>query len=332
MSEERKRRRAITEKRVRLAALLIFLLFFGMFGGGYVYAKYYSQSMQKGIAIASGIYFTSNYAVASGENEFFESIVKNGYNGQDTDFEFEVRNYENNMLFNESSVVIPYSLYFWLGEDPVDATYTVSCESETLTLGVGSNNKVGFEEQEITGGRAAANKYTIAVDVEEGAEHTSVPVFVEVMTDEGAVISKELRGKMIFSTVGLAESYIQAQGFTVTDFNEIAGLSELTYEIKTVGTVVGDDNTEELRLSWDPTVLEINMFGEAFQAWKKTSGQTEPLQDAENSGWVYITVKVMPYSAETIGFFRGSDFDTKVTSLEELNQYVEAEKVIKEDS
>lgn len=337
MSVERKRRRAITEKRVRLIALLVFLLFIGMFGGGYVYAKYYSQSVQNGIAIASGIYFTSNYAVVSAdENDFFESIVKTGYQGNDTDFVFEVRNYENNMLFNESSIEIPYSIYFWLEGTPEGAVYTVEYEETIQTLSAG--DKVGFQGHVITGGRAAANKYTIKVDVADGVKHTSVPIYAEVITDAGSVISSELRGKMIFSTDTHASSYIESQMFVTSanvssdaeKFAELQKSAELTYEIKTVGVVTGDNNTEELKLSWDPTVLEINMFDDSFLEWKSSAGEGDPVRNVPyvdaQTGWYYITVKVMPYSAENIGFFRGSQFNQNVTDMGTLHSYIKAEK------
>lgn len=333
MKKTRKARRAITEKRVRLIGLLVLLIFFGMFGGGYVYAKYYSQSVKNGIAIASGVYFTANYAVASAnEDDFFESIVKTGYQGTDTDFIFEVRNYENNMLFNESSIEIPYSLYFWLEETPVDATYTVEYNGEIKTLYAGETNKVGFSMHTIAGGRAAANKYTIKVDT-GATKHTAVPIYVEVATEPGSVISALLRGKMIFSTMTMAESYIESQMFVVSSnasseeekFKEIQNLSELTYEIKTVGEVVaGDDATEELKLSWDPTVLEINMFDDAFMEWKSITGNSVPLEDT--NGWHYIMVRVMPYSAENVGFFRGEEFSTKAMDMNTLHAAILAEK------
>ena len=339
MRAARKRRRAITEKRVRWIVLLIFLVMGSMLGGGYVYAKYYSQSMQSGIAIASGVYFTSNYAVAS-EDAYFESIVKNGYQGNDAEFVFEVRNYENNMLFNESSVEIPYSVYFWLESAPTDGTsYTVSYGEEEQALLSGETSKVGFTNQIITGGRATANKYTLRVDVPDGVKHESIPIYALVKTESGAVISSTLRGKMIFSSMVQSESYIESQMFVVSAnvssdeerFAEIQKLSELTYEIKTVGEVIGgDDSTEKLKLSWNPSVLEINMFDDAFLEWKNTSKNSAPLVDED--GWYYITVNVMPYSAETIGFFRGSGYaeivEKSANSMEALRGSILAEKYV----
>lgn len=337
MKEIRRRRRIITEKKVRLIALLMFLIVGSMVGGGYVYAKYYSKSAKSGIAIASGVYFTSNYAVAS-EDTYFESVVKNGYQGNDTEFVFEVRNYENNMLFNESSVEIPYSVYFWLESAPADGTvYAVNYGEEEEALSAGEAYKAGFEGQTITGGRAAANKYTIRVDVPDGVKHESIPIYVLVETEPGAVISSALRGKMIFSSTVQSESYIESQMFVVAAnvssdeerFEEIQKLSELTYEIKTVGEVIsGDDSTEKLKLSWNPQVLEINMFDDAFREWKNTSNYSAPLVDED--GWYYITVNVMPYSAETIGFFRGDGYteivEESANSMEALSASIIAEK------
>ena len=335
MSETRAGRTRKTEKRVRLTAILILLLLFFMSGGGYVYAKYYSRSVKNGIAIASGVYFTANYAVESdSEEDFFESIVKTGYQGTDTDFIFEVRNYENNMLFNESTVVIPYSISFWLGGTPESAVYTVEYDGESKEINAGETGKATFSMHSIEGGRAAANKYTIRVDVEDGAKHTAVPVYAEVRTEAGAIINSVLRGKMILSTATQSGSYIESQMFVVsgdvtTDeekFTEIQKLSEFTYEIRTVGELAGNEVTEELKLSWDPTVLEINLFDDAFQAWRSAEGKDIP--DVDTNGWYYITVRVMPYSAETVGFFRGNEFAVKAVDWSTLHNYIKAEKYL----
>lgn len=333
MSSTRASRRRTIERRVRLTAVFVVLLVAFVSGGGYVYAKYYSQSVKNGIAIASGVYFTANYAVASdSEDVFFESIVRTGYQGTDTDFVFEVRNYENNMLFNESTVVIPYSISFWLGSAPESAVYTVEYDGESKVINAGETGKATFSMHSIEGGRATANKYLIKVDAEDGVKHTAVPVYVEVRTEAGAIISSVLRGKMVISTATQSASYIESQMFVVsgnvtTDeekFTEIQKLSELTYEIRTVGELATNEVTEELKLSWDPTVLEINLFDDAFQAWKSAEDKDAP--EVDTNGWYYITVKVMPYSAETVGFFRGDEFAVKAVDLTTLHSYIKAEK------
>ena len=64
-----------------IATVMIFCAVLG--GGGYVYAKYFSAAAQWGVAIASGVYLSANYAI---ENEdFFERVVKTDYAGGNYD-------------------------------------------------------------------------------------------------------------------------------------------------------------------------------------------------------------------------------------------------------
>ncbi len=333
---ERKLRRHIMERRVRIAAILGSLLLVFVTGGGFVYGKYYAQNYQKGIAIASGVYFTANYAVAvEGETEdYFESLVSTRYQGVDYSFEFEVRNYENNLLFNESTVVIPYSLSFWLEDEPIGASYTVQYHGESIAITTDKTNKATFSLHSIAGGQAIANQYTIAVDVAEDVVHTPIPVYVEVRTSEDAVISTTLRGKMVLNTSQGSENYIESQQFVVPTevaddvekFEEVKRMSMLTYEIRTVGEVfTGGEVTERLKLSWDPKVLEIDLFDDAYREWLN-SGKTAPAVDT--NGWNYITIEVLPYSAATVGFFRGDSFEdeTVVNSMDTLHSFIKAEK------
>lgn len=336
---ERKRRRVKTEKYVRFAAILVILCVVS--GGSFVYAKYFSQSAQWGVAIASGVYFTANYAAES--EEFFECNVKSGYTGGDDSFTFEVRNYENNLLFNESSVVIPYSVHFWLGKAPENASYTVACAGEEKVIGVGTNQKIAFEGQSIAGGSASANQYYVEIDVsDESVKHEPVPIYVEVVTAEGAVVEKRLRGKMVIDNAGVPESYIESQAFVVsagaTDdeakFAEIQKLAAFTYEIRTVGEVSEDDLTEKLKLSWNPRLLELDLFDETYLEWldseKKATGATPVgpyiYEDADGVQWYYITLDIMPYATQTVNFLRGVDFAASVTEMSTLNGSIRAEK------
>ncbi len=302
------------------------------FGYG-AYAKYFSQSAKSGIAIASGIYFTANYAVHTDSDVFYESIVKSDYTGVTYNFDFEVRNYENNLLFNENSVNIPYSLEFWLEEQPVNAFYTVKkAGGAAQTIGVTEENKLTIEGQSIAGGAAMSNVYTISINV-TGNTHEAVPIYVSVKTDDGAIITRNLCGKMIITNVARPESFIEMQEFVVTNqsgtddekYAEIQSQSEFIYEIRTVGDVLdADEITEELKLSWSPSVFQLDLFDEAYLEWLNTTGESGPKTDAD--GWNYFIVKVMPYSSETIGFFRGEQFNAKVSNMATLNQYIKAEK------
>lgn len=300
------------------------------------YAKYFSQSAKAGIAVASGIYFTANYAVHTEEEVFFESIVNSNYTGGTFNFNFEVRNYENNLLFNESSVVIPYSVSFWLGEQPTNATYTVrKAEGLAEEIRYGDENKITISGQSIAGGAARTDIYTISISVIGGeGVHTAVPIYVQVVTEDGAIVNRNLCGKMILNNIARPENFIEAQQFVLRDFSgtdeekytELLKQTEFMYEIRTVGQVLNSDEViEELKVSWNPAALSLDLFNEAYLDWTDRTGNNAPLVDSE-TGWNYFTIKVMPYSSETIGFFRGSEFDTVVTDMDTLNGAVNAEK------
>lgn len=327
---ERKRRRKKTEHFVKMTAFLMLVLFIG--AGSYTYAKYFSESARYGVAIASGVYFSANYAseTSSDSDEYFECVVTTSYSGGNYSFTFDVRNYENNILFNESGVVIPYSISFWLGEAPENATYKVSWqeagETKAATLGVDEKNKVIISDQSIEGGSARVVEYTIAINAQDSEEvHSPVPIYAEVWTQEGAIISKTLHGKMVLYNMEMPENYIESQEFVVSDeYEDDAALyaliqkqSMLTYEIRTVGEVAASDVTELLKLSWDPAILEIDLFDEAYVAWQESNaaeGGSRPQTPAVDSetGWYYITLEVMPYSAQTVGFFRGTGFENSI--------------------
>lgn len=323
----------ITEKRTGFAVILLLIVI--ALGGNYVYAKYFSESARWGVAIASGVYFTANYAAAN--EDFFEVNVSSNYMGNNYEYVFEVRNYENNLLFNESSVVIPYSVSFWLGETPQGATYSVVWQEQSNGLSV--NQKVTFSGHSIAGGSANANPYTIKIDVtDSGNAHEAVPIYVEVKTDDGAIINKTLRGKMVLNNVSAPKNYIESQAFVIskntTDdaekFELMQKQSMFTYEIRTVGEVALGDITEKLKLSWNPTLLEIDLFDEAYLAWQESEEEATgtapkaPYVDAD--GWYYITLDVMPYSAQTVNFLRGTGYAENIKDMSSLNNAIKAEK------
>lgn len=306
----------------------------GLSSSIYVYAKYYSISARDGIAIATGVYFTSNYA-HNADGAFVETLVDIGYKGGRASFSLEVCNYENNLLFNTENVDIPYKIEMWLESAPTDgAVYAVSVGTEAnateQVLGAGEENRISIPSQIISGGSARENSYYVLLAASE--KHTPIPIYVRIETLPGALINRVLTGKLLLSGSAQNESKIESQGFVIPDepaglseFKRLTSLSSFTYEILTVGAVASSGTTEELKVAWDPSVFTIDLFDQAYMDWLEKTDNTEPLK--EGNGWNYITIDVMPYSAENIGFFRGPNFDTKVSDLETLESYIEAYKV-----
>lgn len=334
--------------------IAILVIALGLSGSTYVYAKYYSISAREGIAIATGVYFSANHAAAVLEDgEFMEYMAVTGYTGADTSFVFEVRNYENNLLFNSTNVDIPYDVSFWLGANITDGTtYTVTSQKSGTAKVIKREERVSFTDQVVAGGSARADKYVISINT-AGVKHEPVPVHVEVRTQEGALINRILRGKMLISSEGTQEITIESQEFVVesgnnqmTDEEKAAILQEASafyYEISIVGDVTSTGGaTEKLKMAWNPKVFELDLFDKAYLAWQQETGHSAPLVDNEGTegtnptyGWKYITIDAIPYSADSIGFFRGAEFEAHVMdenpetgkkeiNLEKLESYVEA--------
>lgn len=336
-NKKRRLKRRLIEYSIKISVLFVILMVLG--GGGYVaYAKYFAESARWGIAIASQVYFTANYAAENENEEYFESVVYSAYDGKSYTFAFEVRNHENNLLFNPINVDIPYTVSFWLAEEPVDATYQVTWNETILEIGVGKENCVSYTAT-IEGGSAFADKYGISITVPDSKVHTPVPIYVEVQTDASAVIDKTLRGKMVLNSGGTAKKGIESKRFVLSDrtvedisLEDIEKLSMLTYEIRTVGDLSGE-STDTLKLSWNPDYLEIDLFDEAYMDWlEKENGKsdddaaiTQPYSETiEDVTWYYITLEVMPYSSQTINFLRGNNYNT-ITDLPTLESYVKVE-------
>ena len=328
--------------------IALFAIFLGLTGGTYVYAKYYSLSAKEGIAIATGVYFTANYA-HDADGEFVESLVSIGYKGGDASFSFEIRNYENNLLFNTDNVNIPYTIEMWLESEPaVGTVYSVSVgdgvNDTKQVLRAGEGNRITISDQSITGGSAKSNNYYISLSAP--ADHVAIPIYVRVQTLEGSLISRTLTGKMLLSGSAVTESKIESQGFVIPEepadvsaFKRLNSLAAFTYEVLTVGSASSAGATEELIVSWNPEILTIDLYDEAYMKWLEKVQKTDasvsaPYVDTD-TGWHYIVIDIMPYAAENIGFFRGPEYeetfgteDSDETKLGNLHKCIIAKKSV----
>ena len=272
------------------------------------------------------------------------------YTGGNTSFTFEIYNYENNLLFNTSNVDIPYTVEFWLPKEPDEtAKYYVNAgDRKTEDRTSLSTSRATFKDT-VEGGAAVAKKYTISIEAEAG--HEAVPIYVRVQTLQGSLINRTLTGKMLLTSAGKAESYIESNQFVVPEetgtderFAALQEMAGFTYEIRTAGTVTTGELTEKLKVSWDTNVLQIDLFDEAYLEWLKANEKTYPNGPVvDSSGWCSIEIDAMPYASENIGFFRGTKFKatfpttsvdgtitvpTDAENWENLhNNYIKVEKV-----
>lgn len=357
MKQEIGRKQQNTQKIVK--KLWFFLPLCLLLSGGYaVYAKYLSQSVQRGITIASSIYFTCNYASPSQtlEDDMTDALVSvaqsTDTDGKEYNFTVEIRNYENILLFNSSTAQIPYTVEFWLADagtagDTYQATAKVKTknadgilEETTETKTITQDNPASFNNI-LTGGQALSDGYEIKVTAPSGK---AVPIYVRVKTENGALLTELLKGKIMLQTRSDVGKFLKSFGFNTNgdtpkeQFEYLQKQSEFSYKITTGGVSQEDGgNTEMVTLYWNGTVYDIDRFSGAWLAWEK-SGKKVPktvtkadltrYTDWDWTDWddtdpIYaITVPVNAYASINIGFFRETKYDTRVKSAEAQQNFV----------
>lgn len=358
MSGQNRRKNRRVRKAVRAAMFLIPLCAL-LSCGWYVYAKYLAQSVQKGVALASSIYFTSNHAAPSGSSlddmtDALVSVAESGDgDGRNYDFNVEIRNYENILLYNSSNAKIPYTVSFQLAATPaagdsykVTASVkkeadgrieTVTGETQTLS----ANDWVTFEN-ELPGGEALSDDYQIQVTSSAG---NPVPIYVRANTKDGALLTERLKGKIMLQARADSGDFLKTYGFSVpsdgTDAEKFAALqkqSEFSYKITTGGiSADAGSDADVVTLYWDSAVYDIDRFSNAYLAWEESENTGPKEIDVANlqslfpgetwsQGWNgpahCITIKMSAYASVNIGFFRGVEYGLKVeTPASNQGQY-----------
>lgn len=320
-------------KRMLTSALLILCL--GSLG---VYAKYFAQSAREGIAVASGVYFASNYLgeALEADDPFLETVVTRDYNGRNHTISLEIRNYENNLLFNEENMLIPYRLTLWLEDGssvPANISYKVTYgeQGTTKNIPAGKANGVVIQGEQLKGGAASQNKYAVKIETEGGVVNTDpIPIYVMVETEAQSFVSKVLKGKLTVQTMAPVD-FIESSGFLFPDLPEGAPdgdkvalaqkLPALTYEIRTVSeAMTSAEIVKKLKIGWRTDQLEINQFDSYYEA-AMSEGSVE-----DKNGWRYMPVDAIPYSAMNMVFFKLNDFST-LPDTATLNSYVTVEEI-----
>lgn len=335
----------------RIAAIAIACLLAGAVSIT-VYSKYYKTGYNKGMAIASGFYFSSDYMkevdmqdVSSIEDLMEKDevisilpITANDKTWSDTSFQFaiDVRNYTNQLLYNDEDLNVSYTVEFALLDEPQGAIYEVrkGTEGTYQTL---QKNASGIQKASFTGvlqgGKLTWDTYDLRVTLSGGSGTTYVPSRILMLAYPTApsylVDTKKIAG-MITADYNQRAMEITEQGFTVEDnpsFNDsnwkdmVKKESAFVYQIKTTGNYSenGTDNLKQrITIQWDPTLYELNLND------KYRSDAATVIDEAAGT----MTVETMPYASIKFVFFKKADFDTKIDSmtLDGFKASIQAEK------
>lgn len=321
-----------------------------IYGGKYAYGKYYAARYNKGIAIASNLYFSSDKLVKSKGYANIDDIaddsesIKNinifsntsSWSSSDVPLTFDIRNYDNNILYNEDKLDIGYKVEFYLLDEPVGAEYRIEYLDNS-----GNESKIQLKakgdkavvEGKTIGGSLDANTYEINVKLTGPTkDYSAARVLVMAYPVSPDFVHRDENEEQENRLLGIFQAQptdmqiiIEDEGFEVedeADYNDtkwkakVEDLSGYIYNFKTAGDVVIDTNTATKQLAeitWNNKILKIDKYNDNYErAVAHGDGLTD---DAEkyittNGDLTTMKIEVLPYMSINITFYKGDDFNT----------------------
>lgn len=243
-----------------------------------VYSKYYKTGFNKGMAVASGFYFSSNYMTEldaeanvkdveglKGNQELLNRLhVKASEAAWETNqndssansmIQVEVSNYANQLLYNDKDLNITYNVEFILLDVPQGITYQIgqsTADGGTVTFSPLTADTVAAFSGALPGGKLSWDTYRIQVMITDTKNYTPARILALAYPTAPSYVkdTKKIAG-IITTEYQASEMEITEQGFTIED-NYDGGLdaapewktavkaeSALAYRIRTSGNYYG---------------------------------------------------------------------------------------------
>lgn len=342
----------IGKRPVFIAALIVLTLIVGISGA--TLAKYYAKRDNKGVSVASGLYFNSNClsnvekgSINTSLDEIDLQTVPGYVNPEGgSTFYLEIRNFDNHLLYNELYLDVEYTIEFIKvnGE-----TASLEYEDENGTekqINLSDGKVFKLEKRKIAGGAARLDSYVVKVsDAKDGSDgkvliraYPTAPNYVAVAAE-----NMKLLGVLTAQPKDITFG-IDKQGFGITDTDEykndwkktVDKMSGLEYVIQTSADDVSTGNVKgEINITWNSIMLDVNQFDpyymEALAEMEEDTGSDAIVSDSDG---VYTTMKirVLPYANVKVTFYKTEEFvdyfkgkpDGSIMSKDEFEKYVKA--------
>lgn len=293
-----------------------------------IFAKYYATTNNKGVAVASGLYFSSNILAntpgsldintAKLETDLPEYLNPKIWSGATYTFPVEIRNHDSVLLYNDANLDVEYRVDFLLLENEISTSYSV----KQVNTGSGSSvektlvkdNVISFTGK-IDGGQPLYDKYELSIHIEDETkfEGKSAPVLVVAYPTAPNYIAdtaSELRlVAVIQGDYTQPKIEIDKKGFVIenymTDSNWTETVKEYSgyeYNITTTGDVAstGIENiSQDIAITWNSNVLSIDNFN-SYYVEAKGKGMVVD----NGNGTTTMRIDAMPYSNILITFYK----------------------------
>ena len=322
MKNKRYTKKQLHKKKCRAIMGFITTLLLLCLASSVLVAKYYAGRSNKGVAIASSLYFSSNVLKnvkneSGGVDDSNYPIIYNTTSWDGTGacrLDVQIRNYQNQLLYNDRNLDITYNICFELAGVSDGGTYQISYGSDTKTL-TDDNKKVQFSNITLQGGMARADQFMVSVTRPEsekdnpnyrstGIRVTATPVSPSYVT------ASSILGGILYASIVSAEYSLNANFDVNGPLNNYSGFPcTITY-------MPGVDNkAHEVKVIWD-SKLEIDQFDPYYQQAKNEDGKYDEIKDSNDDvKQRYIILTMQPYSSIQITFYRADGFADESSNL-----------------
>lgn len=333
--EKLRRRRKSTYIKAWVIAVLSVCALAGMLWGGITYAKYYAQESRKGVALASGLYFTSNCMQSISDNnlgnyDLFTEYVDSNWTGVGAaSIAVQVNNFENILLYNDQNLNITYDLYFRLIDTPVEgSSYVVQYTDEANTVKnetLKQNETFVIKDQYLKGGSAKYNRVTLIITPESGFDIDTyvskrvavwaIPTYPDYVADANrlaaVVVAVPQKGAFShqegFDIAGDLNSLQDAGTWNPKGIQLLEDYSGFVYNIKTTGEDRGVRHYFEI--TWKNEVLDIDRYNTYYlKAQAEHTAAKPTIWTNTDEKTTTIKIEALSYASMDIHFYKAAGF------------------------
>ena len=329
----------------KLILVLLLLVISAIATSLVIFGKYYATTNNKGVSVASGLYFASNVLSHSAgttntEQAKDDESIPMYYNpnvwvGETYTFPVQIRNYDSILLYNDANLDIEYNVIFILLDEDNTLSYSVKqITSDGPTIiekPIVYGETVTFVGK-LEGGQPVSDKYEVSIKIEDSEEFKGKSGRVLVVAyptapDYIATTAQSLRlASIIKGDYTQPEIKIDKSEFVIKDLmtdanwkEKVSSYSGYEYNITTNGDMAGagsDYVAQSIKITWS-NVLTINQF-DSYYLEAKAAGRVE-VDDVNNTTSMYIDAK--PYANILITFFK-KDADYDFATLAGMNEFL----------
>lgn len=336
---------------IHIAVMLVVVC--AIAGSSLLYAKYYASRYNKGITVASNLYFSSDKLKRSTGitdiNTFLQdtdginklSIFTNSgaWSSGTLLLTFAVQNFENSILYNDSNLDIDYKVEFVLLDAPVGATYNI-VDTNGNKLPLTTVNTPVEMTGTVKGGSLNSNTYGVEITMTgQATDYVQSRVLVMAYPISPDYIYRPADENQEYRLLGILQGHtteakmsIDSAGFKVQEESgygtstwktKVSDLSGFMYNVKTIGDVVVDSSTaskQQVKITWDNRYLQLDENDDNYLYAKEHDSDATLSEDEKyikvdnDNNTSSVIIMALPYTSIDMTFYKGTEFDTELST------------------